>query len=328
MIITRTPLRIPLGGGGTDIPSYYSQFGGFLISAAINKYVYVIINPRFENSIRLSYSRTETVDNFEEIQHPIVRECMRLVGLEKGVEIVSIADLPASTGLGSSSSFTVGLLRALHAYQGEEVSPKTLAEEAYVIEVEILQEPIGKQDQYISSFGGVVSMEIEKNGLVTLKPLPLIESSVSKMEQQLLLFYTGVQRSASEVLAEQNQSMSQDVDSVLNAMHQIKEIGYRSAGALASSDLLLFGELLNEHWNAKKNLSTGVTNSQIDSWYELAMQNGALGGKIMGAGGGGFFMFCCPNEGQARLRKVLTDEGLQEMDYSVEPEGSKILLGN
>ena len=187
MIITRTPLRIPLGGGGTDIPSYYSQFGGFLISAAINKYVYVIINPRFENSIRLSYSRTETVDNFEEIQHPIVRECMRLVGLEKGVEIVSIADLPASTGLGSSSSFTVGLLRALHAYQGEEVSPKTLAEEAYVIEVEILQEPIGKQDQYISSFGGLVSMEIEKNGLVTLKPLPLMENSVSKMEQQLLL---------------------------------------------------------------------------------------------------------------------------------------------
>lgn len=326
MIITRTPLRIPLGGGGTDIPSYYSQYGGFLISAAINKYVYVIINSRFENSIRLSYSRTETVDSFEEIQHPIVRECMRLVGLEKGVEIVSIADLPGSTGLGSSSTFTVGLLRALHAYKGESISPHQLAEEAYWIEVGILKEPIGKQDQYISSFGGAVSMSIETNGQVHLQPLPLGKESIQNLEQTLLLFYTGFQRSASDVLAEQNQSIARDVDSVMDAMHQIKEIGYKSADALVSNDFNLFGNLLDQHWNAKKNLSTNISNSQIDFWYELAMKNGALGGKIMGAGGGGFFMFCCPNKEQGRVRKVLADEGLQEMNYYIEPEGSKVLL--
>jgi D-glycero-alpha-D-manno-heptose-7-phosphate kinase len=315
-----------LGGGGTDIPSYYSQFGGFLISAAINKYVYVIINPRFENSIRLSYSRTETVDHFEEIQHPIVRECMRLVGLEKGVEIVSIADLPASTGLGSSSSFTVGLLRALHAYKGEAISQEKLAEEAYLIEVEILKEPIGKQDQYISSFGGVVSMDIEKNGLVHITPLSLRNNSFMGLEQHLLLFYTGFQRSASDVLAEQNQSMVQDVGSVLDAMHQIKEIGYKSVNALVSNDYSLFGDLLNQHWNAKKHLAANVSNPRIDFWYDLAVQNGAIGGKIMGAGGGGFFMFCCPNDDQIHLRKVMMDEGLQEMDFTVEQEGSKILL--
>lgn len=326
MIITRTPLRIPLGGGGTDIPSYYSKYGGFLVSAAINKYVYVLINPRFENSIRVSYSRTENVEHFEEIQHPIIRECLRYVGVVGGVEIVSIADLPASTGLGSSSSFTVGLLRALHAFKNETIRPEQLAEEAYKIEVEVLKEPIGKQDQYISSFGGIVSMDIKTNGSVDLRPLPLEPEAIKRMEQQLLLFYTGLQRSASEVLTEQNHSMAQNVEPVLESMHKIKDIGYQVRDALLTSNISQFGALLNQHWTAKKNLTSNISNPSIDLWYDIAIRSGALGGKIMGAGGGGFFVFCCPDNVRDLVRSSMVSEGLQEMRYSIEPEGSKILL--
>lgn len=326
MIVTRTPMRISLGGGGTDLPSYYRRDGGFLVSAAIDKYVYILVNKRFEDSIRVSYSKTEVADSVDQIEHPIVREALRLVGIERGIEIVSVADLPSDTGLGSSSSFTVGLLNALHTFKRERIPPQQLAEEACTIEVEILKEPIGKQDQYIGAFGGITCLEIERDGQVHVSPVLVNDHTVENMEGSVILFYSGIKRRSSEVLEGQSKAIAEDEGQVFQAMREIKSIGYRVKEALEAGDLCRFGELLHHHWETKKLLSGRVSSPQIDRWYDLARQNGALGGKIMGAGGGGFFMFYCNHNDKSHLRQALADEGLREMRYAIDLEGSKVLV--
>jgi len=325
MIVTRTPLRIPLGGGGTDLPSYYTQYGGFLISAAIDKYIYITLNKRFEKTIRLSYSLTEIVDSVEEIKHPIVREALKLLKIDSGIEITSIADVPSNTGLGTSSAFTVGLLNALHTYKNEKVNAKDLAEEACYIEIELLKEPIGKQDQYMAAFGGIICLDIDRLGTVRVLPLKLSEDVLDQLESNTLIFYTGIKRSASEVLGSQNKDASLNQDKVIQGMHEIKKIGLKVKECFENEDLEKFGNLLDLHWQTKKTLSDKMTQEKIDQWYEIAKKNGALGGKLMGAGGGGFFMFYC-NNGKNGLRKTMEQENLKEMRFRLDFEGSKVLI--
>jgi D-glycero-alpha-D-manno-heptose-7-phosphate kinase len=325
MIVTRTPVRIPLGGGGTDLPSYYTQYGGFLISAAIDKYIYITLNKRFEKSIRISYSSTEIVDSAKEIKHPIVREALKLLKIESGIEITSIGDVPSNTGLGTSSAFTVGLLNALHTYKNEKVNAKDLAEEACFLEIELLKEPIGKQDQYLSAYGGVQCLEIDRLGNVKVTPLHLSEDAIDQLESNTLLFYTGIRRSASEVLAPQSKGASLDNEKVVENMHKIKEIGLKIKKSFEEENLSHFGELLDVHWQTKKNLSSKITQSQIDQWYQIARESGALGGKLMGAGGGGFFLFYCDN-GKNGFRRTMEQEGLREMRFRLDWEGSKVLV--
>ena len=325
MIVTRTPVRIPLGGGGTDLPSYYTQYGGFLISAAIDKYIYITVNKRFEKSIRVSYSSTEIADSFDDIKHPIVREALKHLKIDSGIEITSIADVPSNTGLGSSSSFTVGLLNALHTYKNEKVNAKDLAEEACYLEIELLKEPIGKQDQYAAAFGGIICLEIDRLGSVKTIPLKLSEDSLDQLESNTLLFYTGIKRSASEVLGSQNKNASLNQEKVIQGMHQIKKIGLEIKEAFEKEDLETFGKLLDQHWQIKKTLSDKITQDKIDQWYEVAKKNGALGGKLMGAGGGGFFMFFC-NNGKNGFRKKMEQEELKEMRFRLDFEGSKVLV--
>jgi D-glycero-alpha-D-manno-heptose-7-phosphate kinase len=327
MIITRTPLRLPLGGGGTDLPAYSSRYGGFLLSAAINRYVYVIVNQRFEESIRVSCSLTEVVERVAEIQNPTVREALKLLKLDGGLEIVSTADLPANTGLGSASSFTVGLLNALLAYKRETVDAQTLAEDAFHIEADILGEPIGKHDSYISAFGGITCLDINPDGRVLSRPLLLSKHVVDKLQDSLVFFYTGVRRNATEVLNEEGQALSRGEEGVTSGMHAIKEIGKEIKLALERGDLRRFGELMNEHWQVKKHLSPRMTSSDVDRWYEIARVNGAVGGKIMGAGEGSFFVFYCENANdKLALRKALTGEGLKEVNIAFDFEGSKVVV--
>jgi len=325
MIVTRTPVRIPLGGGGTDLPAYYTQYGGFLISAAINKYIYITLNKRFEKSIRVSYSQTEIVDSVEEIKHPIVREALKLLKIDSGIEITAIADIPSNTGLGTSSSFTVGLLNALYTYKNEKVNARELAEEACYIEIELLKEPIGKQDQYLAAFGGIVCLDIDRLGSVKVIPLKLSEDALDQLESNTLLFYTGIKRSASEVLGAQSKNASLNHDQVIQGMHQIKKIGLEIKDVFEKENLERFGNLLDLHWQTKKTLSNKITQERIDQWYEIAKKSGATGGKLMGAGGGGFFMFNCPN-GKNGFRKKMEQEGLKEMRFRLDFEGSKVLI--
>jgi D-glycero-alpha-D-manno-heptose-7-phosphate kinase len=327
VIITRTPFRITLGGGGTDLPSYYLKYGGFLISAAINKYMYITVNDRFGDEIRLSYSRTEIVRRAEEIRHSIVREALRLVGIDSGIEITSIADLPAQSGLGSSGSFCVGLLNALHTYKREFLTPKQLAEEAFHIEAEVLGEPVGKQDHYIAAYGGIISMEIDRTGEVEVNTHVLTHDAMDQLESNMLYFYTGIQRSASELLSEQSQAVKRDENSVVEAMHKIKEIGKECLLRLKKGDVDWFGRSLDLHWDIKKQISTKMSADEIDRWYETAKANGAYGGKIMGAGGGGFLMFYCTN-GKSQLRDALSKVGLKEIRFRIDTGGSKVLLNS
>jgi len=325
VIITRTPVRISLGGGGTDLASYYSNYGGFLVSAVIDKYIFVTVNKRFEDSIRISYSKTEIVDKLDDIQHPIVREVLKSLSLDKKLEITTIADIPANTGLGTSSSFTVGLLKALHTYKKETVTPKALAEEACRIEIDILQDPIGKQDQYMATFGGITTLTIDKNGNVTVNPLNISSDTIDELERHMILFYTGFKRKSSEVLLDQKEASERGEKKVIETLHKIKEIGGEIKTALEFGNHRRFGELLDIHWRTKRGLSNKVSNPEIDKWYEMARQNGALGGKIMGAGGGGFFMFYVDKD-KNRLRETLEKEGLKEMRFRFELEGSKVLV--
>jgi len=326
VIVSRTPLRISLGGGGTDLPSYYRCYGGFLVSAAINKYVYITVNRRFEDSIRVSYSRTEIVDCVEEIEHPIVREALKLLHLDHGLEIVSMADLPSNTGMGSSGSFTVGLLQALHAFKRETVAPEQLAEEAFHVEAELLGEPVGKQDQYIAAFGRITSLEIDPQGRVAVTPLELREEVIEQLESDAMLFYTGIQRRASDVLGDQQQALSEGQADVAQSLHEIKAIGREVAAALQAGNLTHFGELLQAHWEAKKRTSAKISSSEVDRRCELARENGALGGKLMGAGGGGFLLLYCPNDHKAQLRKAMGAEGLKELRFAVDHDGSKVIV--
>jgi D-glycero-alpha-D-manno-heptose-7-phosphate kinase len=323
--MTRSPLRISLGGGGTDLPSYYQEHSGFLIAAAIDKYVYILLHRRFVPRILLKYSQMEEVERVDEIRHPLIREALRLVGWEDlRLEVASMADIPAGTGLGSSGSFTTALLKALHVGMKNLVHTAELAEQACKIEIEILSEPVGKQDQYIAAFGGITCFRFLPNGQVEVWPLKISQRTLYDMEDHLLLFFTGYTRSAGEILKEQDsRSKKHDPEMIAN-MHFVKQLGRDIKDALEGNDLQRFGELMNEHWEHKKGRSKLMTNDRIDHWYQLARANGALGGKLIGAGGGGFLMFLC-QEG-SRVRQVMMEEGLEEVRFRFDFEGTKVVF--
>jgi D-glycero-alpha-D-manno-heptose-7-phosphate kinase len=325
MIISRAPVRITLGGGGTDLASYYKQFGGFLIAGGINKYVYIAANPRFHMSIRLSYSETEVVDKVGQIRHRIFREALAMLSIEQGIELVSVADVPANCGLGTSGTFTVALLNALHAFKRSFVSQSRLAEQACIIEIERLKEPIGKQDQYASAYGGLTCFTFDRDGSVRVEPLRLSDEQVNALENRILLFYTGQERQASDILREQKERTEADDSEVISRLHQIKEIGLETRRAFEAGDLDRFGELLHHHWETKRRLSSKVSAPRIEEWYETARKHGALGGKIMGAGGGGFFLFYCPDNGRSKLVDALVRSGLRPMRFRFDFEGAKIV---
>jgi len=328
MIISRSPVRITLGGGGTDLSSYYSKYGGALIAAAIDKYTFVTAHTRFDNDIKLNYSKTEQVLSIDEIKHNIFREGLRLLNIKKGIELTSLSDIPSSSGLGTSGSFTVAVLNALHTYKKEFVSQKQLAEEACKIEIEILKEPIGKQDQYIAAFGGITSLQFAKDGAVTVKPLKMSEEAQDELHNNILLFYTGISRSASNILREQDEKSKQEESTTIETLHEIKKIGLETKKAFEQGIIDKLGELLDLHWNIKKRLSKGISNRFIDDCYNIAKKKGALGGKIMGAGGGGFFMFYHNgnNTKKTVFIKALAKIGLKRIRYNFDFEGSKIIL--
>lgn len=324
MIIGRSPLRITLGGGGTDLPSYYQQHGGYVLSAAITQYVYVSIHHTPFDEMLIRYSQIERVKRVDDIRHPIIREALRLLSIEgPDIEITSMADQPAGTGLGSSGSFTTCLLKVLHKFKKYFVSPEQLASMACHIELERLGEPIGKQDQYIAAYGGVTAFEFAQDGTVKARAARLSMETLGQLEDNLLMVSTGYYRAASEVLREQDQKSRAMDPSMMQNLHHIKELGLRSQAALESGDLTTFGLILHEHWQHKKQRSKLMSNADIDRWYELALQNGALGGKLIGAGGGGFLLFY--TEEKMRLRRALRQEGLREVDLQFDFEGTKIL---
>jgi D-glycero-alpha-D-manno-heptose-7-phosphate kinase len=325
MIITRSPLRISLGGGGTDLPSYYRKHGGFLIAAAIDKYVYITVHRRFVDGFLLKYSHFEEVATIDEIKHPIIREALKSAGVqERNLEIASMADIPAGSGLGSSGSFTTALLKALHTLRKNLVHPAELAEQACCIEMEKLQEPVGKQDQYIAAYGGVTCFEFSPDGRVQGSPLKISEETLLELEDNLLLFFTGYTRAASRILREQDDKSTQSDNAMLENLHFVKELGRQSQCALESDDLHEFARLMDVHWQRKKERSAIMTNDFINESYNVAMSNGALGGKLIGAGGGGFLMFYA--EDKARLRRAMHERGLAEVRFRFEPEGTKILI--
>jgi D-glycero-alpha-D-manno-heptose-7-phosphate kinase len=338
MIVVRAPFRLPLGGGGTDLPSYYHKHEGFLITAAINKYMFVNINePAIINKIKINYSKVETidVDKINELKHEIVRESLNYLKIKRPLEISSMADLSAGTGMGSSSSYTVALLQGLNSMLRRFISVKDLAEEACKVEIELIGKPIGKQDQYATAFGGIIQLEIDKLGNVIVTPLSIDNEIVCELENRLMMFYTNIERDANEILGEQSRKIDGKVTSdegqvtrngAVEAMHRIKEIGHEVKNALVKGDVCGFGRLLNEHWLVKKSISDKMSNSDIDNWYDLAIANGALGGKVMGAGGGGFLLFCASNGKRKHLRKTLEDAGLKYMDFKFDWEGVKTLV--
>jgi D-glycero-alpha-D-manno-heptose-7-phosphate kinase len=325
MIITRSPLRISLGGGGTDLPSYYRDYSGFVIAAAIDRYVYVTLHHTFTGKLILKYSKMERPEHTDQIEHPIIREALRHVGLAgtPHLEITSMADIPAGTGLGSSGSFTTALLKALHAYQRNLVHPRDLAAEACHIELDRLGEPIGKQDQYIAAYGGLTCFRFMPNGQVEAEPLKLSERTRHDLEDGLLLFFTGISSSAGAVLGDQDTRTKQRDAAMMSNLHDIKEMGLKTRAALEEGDLRTFAAIMNEHWARKKERSKGMTNPEIDAWYELAMREGALGGKLIGAGGRGFLMFY--TEDKRRLRHAMTSAGMTEVRFRFDFEGTKLV---
>jgi D-glycero-alpha-D-manno-heptose-7-phosphate kinase len=328
MIISRAPVRLTLGGGGTDLKSYYSRYGGFLIAAAIDKYIFISANKRFYDNIRLSYSQTEIVDNVADIKHRIFGASLRLLQINSGIELVSIADVPSNCGLGSSSSFTVSLLNALHTYKRDFVTQKQLAEEACHIEIDVLQEPIGKQDQYIAAFGGITCLTFEKDGDVLVEPLTISAETLDQLESNLSLFDTGIERSASEILSEQDEKSKRDDPEIIKNLHKIKEIGLETKKALERGKVDELGRFLHVHWETKRKRSSKMTDPFIDECYETARKNGALGGKLIGAGGGGFFMFYCHNSDKPGLSQAMKKAGLKPMRFRFDFEGTKILVNS
>ena len=325
MIIARSPLRITLGGGGTDLPSFYRDHEGFLVSAAIDKYVYVNVMRPFTEGIYLKYSQMEHETQIASIKHPIIREALDFVGFKTPqIEITTLADIPAGTGLGSSGSFTTALLKALYTHRKRHLHQEELAELACHIEIDRLGESIGKQDQYIAAIGGLTCFTFHSNDKVTAEPLGISMETMFDLEDYLLLFFTGFSRSASNILKDQKiKSQGQDADMLRN-LHYVKDLGYRSRDALVSSNTRLFGELMHEHWEHKKRRSSGMSNPQIDAWYQLGMQNGAVGGKLVGAGGGGFLMFYASD--RAQLRASMCRAGLEEVRFKFDFEGTKVVL--
>ena len=322
MIITRSPLRISLGGGGTDLPSYYREHTGFLIAAALDKYVYITVHEPFVNQIIVKYSKLEIVESAAEVQHPIVREALKLVGLNSHLEIASMSDIPAGTGLGSSGSFTTALLRALHMIKKNVLTPRELAEQACHIEMDLLKEPIGKQDQYIAAFGGLTCFTFNPDGTVDVQPLKVSTNTLHTLEDNLALFFTGYTRNASAILKDQDSKSKEKDQSMIDNLHFVKKLGYDSKEALESGDLRKFAELMHVHWEHKKARTKGMSNSNIDDYYQLARENGALGGKLIGAGGGGFLMFY--SEDKTRLRAAMTHAGLREVRFRFDFEGTRV----
>jgi D-glycero-alpha-D-manno-heptose-7-phosphate kinase len=321
VIITRSPLRISLGGGGTDLPSYYREHGGFLIAAAIDKHVYIILHEPFVEQVIVKYSEMEKVASASHVKHPIMREALRLTGIETRIEIASMSDIPAGTGLGSSGSFTTALLLALHTFNNTFIHPRELAEQACHIEIDLLGEPVGKQDQYIASFGGLTCFTFRPDGEVEVEPLRLSPETLHNLEDNLLLFFTGGTRNASDILQDQDRRCKQgDHDMVAN-LHLVKQLGYDSKRALERGDLACFAGLMDAQWQHKKARCPSVSNSRIDEIYQLARARGALGGKLIGAGGGGFLMFY--TEEKTRLRRALTEAGLREVRCRFDFDGAR-----
>ncbi len=326
MIITRTPFRLTLGGGGTDLPSFYTEHGGFILAVAIDKYMYLNVNtPILDDFIRVQYSKTEIVNHSNAVQHTLVREALRFFHIENGIEIVSMADIPAGTGLGSSSSYLVGLLNAMHTLTRTPVSTQELAEEACYIELECLRKPIGKQDQYMAAFGALTALDIAKDGTVKVSHPALNMELVDALESNILLFFTGAARDAASILCKQDGASKNKDRVVIGALHEIKDLGMEIADSIRRGDLRRFGELLDIHWQTKKRLSGEISNTRIDEWYQLAKRNGAIGGKICGAGGGGFLMLYC-EEDKHRLREAMRRAGLSELNFRFEFEGSKVVF--
>jgi D-glycero-alpha-D-manno-heptose-7-phosphate kinase len=327
MIIARSPLRITLGGGGTDLPSYYRDHEGFLVSAAINKYVYVNVMRPFTEGIFLKYSQLEHVENIADVKHPIIREAMQMMGFKTPqVEITTLADIPAGTGLGSSGSFTTALLKALYTHRKRHLHQEELAELACHIEIDRLGEPIGKQDQYIAAVGGVTCFTFHKDDKVTATPLGISMDTMFDLEDNLLLFFTGFSRSASGILKDQKVKSQQHDAEMLKNLHYVKDLGYRSRDALMDGKTGLFGELMHEHWEHKKRRSGGMSNPKIDEWYELGMKSGAVGGKLVGAGGGGFLMFLANDRN--KLRHAMVHAGLEEVRFKFDFEGTKVVMSS
>ena len=325
MIIARSPLRISLGGGGTDVPSYYQEHEGFLLAAAINRYVYVTVMRPFTEGIYLKYSEIEHVKNVLDVKHRIMREVLADLKLRTPqIEITTLADIPSGTGLGSSGSFTTALIKALYAHYRKNIHPQQLAELACQIEIEKLGEPIGKQDQYIAAYGGISEFTFHKDGSVSSAPLNLSVQTVHDLEDNLVLFFTGISRSASSILKDQVDKSKANNTSMIDNLHFTKNLGLRSKAALLKNDTYSFGELMHEHWEHKKSRSNGMSNDFIDNAYNKAMQAGAVGGKLVGAGGGGFLMFYAKDK--ELLRRKMTELGLEEVRFQFDFEGSKIIL--
>lgn len=321
MIISKTPFRVSFFGGGTDLEDYYKSNYGAVVSTTIDKYIYITVNKRFEDSIRVSYSKTEIVENVNEIQHPIVRNALKLVGIDGGIEITSIADIPAKTGLGSSSTFTVGLLNALYAYKGIYASAEKLASEACKIEIEMLGEPIGKQDQYAAAYGGLNYIQFNSDDSVFVEPLICSKETKEYLNNNLMLFYTGMTRSTGEILKDQKKN----TDSKHEVLTQMRDMTKSFKSVISvGKDLNSIGKLLDNAWHLKKQMSNKISSGIIDEHYEKALINGALGGKILGAGGGGFLLLYCESHNQEKLKNVLSE--LNYVPIKFEGQGSKIIF--
>lgn len=321
MIITRTPFRLSFAGGGTDLPDFYRLKTGAVVSTAIDKYMYIVVNQRFDDSIRVSYSHTEIVNSVDELRHPIAKECLKLVGITRGIEIVSIADIPAGAGLGSSGSFTVGLLNALYAYRGVLKSAEDLAQAACRIEIDVLGEPVGKQDQYIAAYGGFRHIQFNADETVFTEPIIWSKKNREELNGNLLLLYTGDKRPASRILREQKENTRQP-DNVA-CLEKMRDLAFDLRERLnnkAAPDIL--GETMHRGWQLKKQLASHISNTRLDGYYEKALGAGALGGKVAGAGGGGFLLLYCPGDRRTAVKEAL---GLKEQSFSFEPEGSKII---
>jgi D-glycero-alpha-D-manno-heptose-7-phosphate kinase len=325
MIVSRAPVRFSLGGGGTDLPSYSREHGGFLVAAAIDKFVFVSVARRFYDNIRLAYSKLEMVDSIDQIEHRIFREALRFAGLDRALELHSFADVPANSGLGSSSSFTVALLNGLHVFKREYLSTEQLAQAACHIEIDILEEPIGKQDQYIAAYGGITAFTFNKDGSVETERLPVKDDIVDELEGNLLIFYSGIERSASAILAEQGNTIKEDKNDAVARMHLIKALGYDTRKLLLDGNIDRYGEILHEHWTNKRKLASKMTDPRIDEHYEAALKAGAIGGKLMGAGGGGFFMFYVRRAERRQVYETLVARGLRPLRFRFDFDGARIL---
>jgi len=326
MIVTRSPLRISLGGGGTDLPSYYKNHEGFLIAAAIDKYVYITIHETFNEEIIIKYSELEKRKSIGDIKHPIIRECLKLLNYKKlSIEISSMADIPAGTGLGSSGSFTTALLKALHYHKKNIISSEEIAEQACDIEINKLKEPIGKQDQYIASVGGITSFNFKKNGKVTYSPLKISKDTLYNLEDNLMLYFTGYSRKASNILRDQDKKSKSKNKDMIENLHFTKDLGKKSMEAILKGNLDDYGKIMHEHWMHKIKRSKNMSNKNINDWYQFARKNGAVGGKLIGAGGGGFLMFYVNDK--KNFRKAFSETKLKEVRFKFDFEGSKVISG-